>query len=173
LHSDQKQAVRVHIRWMIRRDMPEVLGVEGESFEFPWLEEDFIRCLRQRNCIGMVAEHEDQVVGFMVYELHKNRIHILNFAVGSEYRRLGVGSQMVDKLVGKLSSQRRSRILLEVRETNLPAQIFFRENGFRAVSVLKDYYEDTPEDAYMMQYRFRVEKPAVTLPANRITRLAG
>jgi len=173
LHSDQKQAVRVHIRWMIRRDMPEVLGVEGESFEFPWLEEDFIRCLRQRNCIGMVAEHEDQVVGFMVYELHKNRIHILNFAVSSEFRRLGVGSQMVDKLVAKLSSQRRSRILLEVRETNLPAQIFFRENGFRAVSVLKDYYEDTPEDAYMMQYRYRVEKPAVTLPTNRITRLAG
>lgn len=173
MHSDQKQAVRVHIRWMIRRDMPEVLGVEGESFEFPWLEEDFIRCLRQRNCIGMVAEHEDQVVGFMVYELHKNRIHILNFAVSSEFRRLGVGSQMVDKLVAKLSSQRRSRILLEVRETNLPAQIFFRENGFRAVSVLKDYYEDTPEDAYMMQYRYRVEKPAVTLPTNRITRLAG
>jgi len=121
----------------------------------------------------MVAEHEDQVVGFMVYELHKNRIHILNFAVSSEFRRLGVGSQMVDKLVAKLSSQRRSRILLEVRETNLPAQIFFRENGFRAVSVLKDYYEDTPEDAYMMQYRYRVEKPAVTLPTNRITRLAG
>ena len=173
MHSDQKQAVRVHIRWMIRRDMPEVLRVEGESFEFPWLEEDFIRCLRQRNCIGMVAEHEDQVVGFMVYELHKNRIHILNFAVGDEYRHLGVGSQMVDKLVAKLSSQRRSRIMLEVRETNLSAQVFFRENGFRAVSVLKDYYEDTPEDAYMMQYRYRVEKPVITLPTNRITRLAS
>ncbi len=38
MHSDQKQAVRVHIRWMIRRDMPEVLAIEDESFEFPWLE---------------------------------------------------------------------------------------------------------------------------------------
>ena len=53
---------------MIRRDMPEVLAIEGESFEFPWLEDDFIHCLRQRNCIGMVAEHEDRVVGFMIYE---------------------------------------------------------------------------------------------------------
>ena len=35
----------------------------GNSFEFPWSEEDFIRCLRQRNCIGMVAEHDEQVVG--------------------------------------------------------------------------------------------------------------
>jgi ribosomal-protein-alanine N-acetyltransferase len=173
MHSDQKQEVRVHIRWMIRRDMAEVLETEDESFEFPWSEEDFIRCLRQRNCIGMVAEHENRVVGFMIYELHKNRIHVLNFAVAADYRRRGVGSQMVAKLIAKLSSQRRSRIMLEVRETNLPAQLFFRENGFRAVSVLRDYYEDTPEDAYLMQYRYRAERSALTEPVNRITRLAG
>ena len=141
-----------HIRWMLRRDMPEVLGIENKSFEFPWLEEDFIRCLRQRNCIGMVAEHEDQVVGFMIYELHKNRIHILNFAVNPEFRRLGVGSQMVNKLITKLSPQHRSRIVLEVRETNLLAQILFRKRGFRAVSVLREYYEDTPEDAIVFEY---------------------
>ncbi len=173
MDSDQKQEVRVHIRWMIRRDMSEVLDVEEESFEFPWLEEDFIRCLRQRNCIGMVAEYDDQVVGFMIYELHKNRIRVLNFAAAEEFRRRGVGSQMVAKLIGKLSSQRRNRILLEVRETNLPAQLFFRENGFRAVSVLRSYYEDTPEDAYVMQYRYRSQQPALSQPINRITRLAG
>jgi len=173
MHSDQKQEVRVHIRWMIRRDMPEVLAIEEESFEFPWLEEDFIRCLRQRNCIGMVAEYEGRVVGFMIYELHKTKIHVLNFAASSEHRRHGVGSQMVAKLIAKLSAQRRSRIVLEVRETNLAAQLFFRENGFRAVSVLREYYEDTPEDAYLMQYRYRTEKPALLEPVNRISRLAG
>jgi ribosomal-protein-alanine N-acetyltransferase len=171
--SDQKQEVRVHIRWMIRRDMPEVLTTEGESFEFPWLEDDFIRCLRQRNCIGMVAEHEDRVVGFMIYELHKTRIHVLNFAVAESYRHRGVGSQMIAKLISKLSAQRRSRILLEVRETNLAAQIFFRENGFRAVSVLRSYYADTPEDAYLMQFRYRAERQSAAASGDRITRLAG
>jgi [ribosomal protein S18]-alanine N-acetyltransferase len=173
MQSDQKQEVRAHIRWMIRRDMPEVLEFESQSFEFPWLEEDFIRCLRQRNCIGMVAEHDDRVVGFMIYELHKARIHVLNFAVARDYHRCGVGSQMVAKLIAKLSTQRRNRIILEVRETNLAAQLFFRENGFRAVSVLRSYYEDTPEDAYLMQYRYRLEQPSVVEPVNRITRLAG
>lgn len=173
MQSDQKQEVRVHIRWMIRRDMPEVLEVESQSFEFPWLEEDFIRCLRQRNCIGMVAEHDDRVVGFMIYELHKTRIHVLNFAVAGDYHRRGVGSQMIAKLIAKLSTQRRNRIVLEVRETNLAAQLFFRENGFRAISVLRSYYVDTPEDAYLMQYRYRADQPSVLEPANRITRLAG
>ena len=60
MKANLKQALKAHIRWMIRRDMPEVLAVEGESFEFPWCEEDFLRCLRQRNCIGMVAEQHRQ-----------------------------------------------------------------------------------------------------------------
>jgi [ribosomal protein S18]-alanine N-acetyltransferase len=173
MSTQSRQDLQVHIRWMIRRDMSEVLDIETGSFEFPWSEDDFVRCLRQRNCIGMIAEHEDRIVGFMIYELHKSRLHILNFAVSARYRRSGVGSQMVTKLVGKLSTQRRTRITLEVRETNLAAQLFFRAQGFRAVSVLRDYYEDTPEDAYVMQYRYHPSLEESILPMNRITRLAG
>ena len=53
------------------------------------------------------------------------------------------------------SQQRRNRILLEIRETNLDAQLFFRDSGFRAISVLRDFYDDTTEDAYLMQFRYR------------------
>src|SRR4029079_15772944 len=108
---------RVHIRWMIRRDMPEVLAIQHASFEFPWCEEEFLRVLRQRNCIGMVAELGERIVGFMIYELHRNRIQVLDFATHPEFRRHGVGRQMISKLVGKLSSHRRTRIALTARET--------------------------------------------------------
>ena len=169
----EQQQLRVHIRWMIRRDMPEVLDIEADGFEFPWSEEDFIRCLRQRNCIGMVAECEERVVGFMIYELHRTRLHVLNFAVAKAARRRGIGTQMVEKLGGKLAPQRRTRILLEVRETNLAAQLFFRRQGYRAVSVLQDFYEDTTEDAYLMQYRYKPVPQEIVIPTNRITKLAG
>ncbi len=166
-----KHPLCVHIRWMIRRDMPEVLEIENGSFEFSWSEDDFIRCLRQRNCIGMVAEHDERIVGFMIYELHKNRLHVLNFAVRSDLRRRGIGTQMMRKLVQKLSNQRRNRIMLEVRETNLPAQLFFRANGFRAVSLLREFYEDTPEDAYLMQFSYVPDALEVT--SQRMERRAG
>ncbi len=149
----EKEQLRVHIRWMIRRDMPEVLVTEQESFEHAWTEEDFLRCLRQRNCIGMVAEQGEKVVGFMIYELHKSKLHILNFAVHPEVRRADIGSQMVAKLISKLSSHRRTRITLEVRETNLAAQLFFHKQEFKALRVLRAYSEDTGEDAFLMQYR--------------------
>jgi len=163
--ADQGKELHVHIRWMIRRDMPEVLDIETQSFEFPWSEEDFLRCLRQRNCIGMVAEHNDRAVGFMIYELHKTRLHILSFAVAEGHRRRRIGQQMLNKLVGKLSGQRRTRIMLEVRETNLPAQLFFKQAGFRAVSVMREFYDDTPEDAYVMQYRYQPAAVAEPLPS--------
>ena len=152
-----RDRVRVHIRWMIRRDMPEVLRAEQASFDFSWTEDDFLRCLRQRNCIGMVAEHEDRVVGFMIYELHKTKLHVLNFAVAPEWRRVGIGTQMVTKLVGKLSSHRRTKITLAVRESNLGAQLFFRGQAFQATRVLRGYYEDSGEDAYLLQYRLSEE----------------
>ena len=173
MKQTKETPVCVHIRWMIRRDMPSVLAIEQNCFEFAWTEEDFIRCLRQRNCIGMVAEKDDEIVGFMIYELHKTRLHILNFAVANSVRRRGVGAQMASKLVSKLSSGRRTRISLEVRETNLPAQMFFKSLGFRATSVLRSYYDDSPEDAYVMQYRYVPEDVEATIPINRIDRLAG
>ncbi|MBV8267519.1 MAG: ribosomal protein S18-alanine N-acetyltransferase [Planctomycetaceae bacterium] len=165
-----KAQVRVHIRWMIRRDMPEVLAIEHASFEFPWCEEEFLRVLRQRNCIGMVAEYGERVVGFMIYELHKNKLHVLDFATHPEFRRQGVGRQMVAKLVGKLSSHRRTRIALCVRETNLSGQLFLRIQGFRAIEVIREQYPDTGEDAYLMHYLLDESMLEDAAPSNRIAK---
>lgn len=159
----------VHIRWMIRRDMRETLEIEGLSFEHGWAEEDFLRTLRQRNCIGMVSEHQEKVVGFMIYELHKKNLTILNFAVHPDYRRNRVGEQMIEKLKGKLTQQRRSSVNLVVRETNLPAQLFFKSCEFRARRVLRDHYDRTlgHEDGYFMTYNCETE---MMLPQNRISK---
>ena len=59
---------------------------------------------------------------------------------------------MVRRLIDKLSQQRRTEIVLEVRETNLPAQLFFKGAGFRAFRVVRDRYDDTTEDAYAMHF---------------------
>jgi len=164
---------RVHVRWMIRRDMPEVLDIENASFEHPWREDDFLRVLRQRNCIGMVAEQGDQIVGYMIYELHRNRIHVLDFATHPEFRRRGVGRQMIAKLAGKLSHQRRNRIALLVRETNVPAQFFFKATGFRAVEVVREHFADTGEDAYGMLHHLDESILLPPAPTNRIARQLG
>lgn len=143
----------VCIRWLIRRDMPEVLGIENLAFEFPWDEEEFLNCLRQRSCVGMVAERDDKIVGHMIYELQKNQIHVLNFAILPSMQRRGIGSQMVQKLISKLTQQRRKSIVLEVRETNLDAQLFFSKMGFLATDVVPGSHEETAEDNYVFKWQ--------------------
>ena len=168
---DPSGGLRVQIRWLIRRDMPEVLAIEQSSFQHPWSEEDFLSHLRQRNCIGMVAEYNQQIVGFMIYELHKARLQLLNFATSADFRRLGVGLQMINKLIDKLSQQRRQEIILEVRESNLEAQLFFKSQEFQAVRVMRAHYDDTTEDAYVMRFRL-YETASDTLPFQPHNRIA-
>lgn len=141
-------------RWMIRRDMPQVLAIEAASFEFAWTEEDFLNCLRDRSNIGMVCEVEFSIVGFVIYTLDRKSLQVLNFAVAPTWRRRGVGTAMFRRLVGKLPHGRpRNQIRCEVRETNDVAIRFFRSMGMTATSVLREHYVDTDEDAYL----FRLE----------------
>ena len=144
--------IKVHIRWMIAADRPQVLDIARASFEKPWSEDDFMNVLKMRNCIGMIAEYDDSIVGYMIYELHKDRIELLTFCVSPDIRRHGVGQQMIAKIVGKLAAQRRNRIVLTVRETSLEAQLFFKACGFQASHVCREFYKDTNEDAYFMNY---------------------
>lgn len=158
-----KKEITVNIKWMTRKDFLEVLSIEARSFEYPWLYDDFVNHLRQRNCISLVAETEENkaIVGFVIYEFHETTIHLLNFAVHPDYRRHKIGTQMIKKLINKLSPQILQRINVEIRETNLSAQLFFRKCGFKATNIFHKYYDNTPEDAYLMQYVHpnKIKKP--------------
>ena len=141
-----------HIRWLIRRDLPAVLRIEDASFREPWTEDEFVRSLRLRGVVGVVAEHQDVVISYMIYELLRDSIHLLSIAVHPDFRRQGVGTTMLAKLASKMEYQRRGKITTLASEINLDAQVFLRDYGFRATEVVKDYYHPG-EDAYFFVYR--------------------
>ena len=153
----QGKEIPVQVRWMVRRDFAQVLAIEETCFEFPWTAEEFRQCLQQPNCLGMVAEHGERVVGFVVYETPKSRLLITNIAVDPEFQRHGIARQMIRKLVTKMIHQRRHKVTVEIRETNLPALLCFRALGFKTTNTLKGFYEEQSEDAYVLQYRLGKE----------------
>lgn len=139
----------VEIRWLIRSDMPKVLKIESASFEYPWSEDDFMGQLIRRNCIGIVAEVNRRVVGYIIYDLDKGSLNVLNLAVDSQYTRQGIGSMIVDRMKAKLGQQRRTRITATVWERNLIGQQFFRSCGFRVVETVP---MDLGDDGYVFQF---------------------
>lgn len=155
---------RFSIRWMVRADMPQVMAIENTSFEFPWSEDDFLDVLRERNVIGMVAvDHDSQaVVCYMIHRLQRSRIEVLNLAVHLEYRRQGIASALLQKQIDSLSSDRRSQITAEVRETNWPAIYLMRSLGFIATEIRHGVYDETDDDAYLFRLRVGDRKPDET-----------
>lgn len=96
-------------------------------------------------------------------------LKLLNFAVAPEVHGTGVGKAMVDRLLDKLSQQRRNAIECEIRESNLKAQTFFAGRGFKCIQVLRRHYDETNEDAYLFRYSLPGQ-PGVTVDgSNRIS----
>lgn len=156
MNTNTSPTIHVDIRWLVRRDMPEILAIESASFDFPWSEDDFRAELIRRNCIGMVCEHETEIVGYMIYDLNLGCLNMLNLTVHPEYRRCGIGRQMMARMVDKLNQQRRNRITVTVWERNLVAQKFFRATGFRVIdTVAAEYGSDTADDAYVFQFHLK------------------
>jgi [ribosomal protein S18]-alanine N-acetyltransferase len=146
-------ALKPHLRWMVRFDLPDVLAAERASFETPWTEADFLRCLRQRNCNGYVAIdcRTDRVAGYMVYTYHPGKFELVNLAVHPDYRRQGVGAKLIGKLAAKCLESKRNRIGVWVHDVNLTAHLFFRAMSFEAVRVERGHFPDG--DAYRMVCR--------------------
>ncbi len=143
--------ISIQIEWLKAVDLPKVLSIEADSFTHPWAEKEFREHLNRKSCIGMVAKYKRKVVGFMVYYLHDDRIDLLNIAVDPVFRGRSIGSQMIEKIRTKLSSGHRHSLTLNVRESNLPAQVFFRGHLFRAEAILRNHFCND-EGAITMRY---------------------
>jgi ribosomal protein S18 acetylase RimI-like enzyme len=87
----------------------------------------------------------------MIYRLEKTKLRLLNLAVKRTNRRMGVGQMMIEKLIFKLSQQRRTHIIDDVRETNLPMHKLLQKMGFEARGVERDAF-DNGESAYHFVY---------------------
>lgn len=151
----------LRMRMMHRRDTQAVLNIESLCHEIPWTADDLKRCCLGRNVIPLVVADGDEVLGYMIYEMHAHFLNLLNFAVRPSRHREGIGRLMISRLTRSINSGRRNRIVCAVRERNLEACLFFKSMGFVATGVMHDFCEagDYREDA--IQFVYRCPKPAI------------
>ena len=129
----------VHIRWMIRKDMPEVIAIDEDCFWNPWDEKEWLAIARERATITHIAEYCDQVIGVMVVTLFKTKIELVKIMVKPGFQRQLVGDLLIAKLRGKMNPTR-NRITTVVPDDNLGAHLFLRAMGFKATGIEDDFY---------------------------------
>lgn len=123
------------VRWMLRKDAPEVVQITESSFEKGWTEDDLVEILKQRNAIGYVYEIEERVVAFMIYFLYKHKIEIGYIAVDPRFRNQGIFSDLISKAKSRIDCLRKKKLYAHVDEYSLVAQVAFRQVGFWASSI--------------------------------------
>ncbi len=90
------------------------------------------------------------VVGFIVFWLVHDEVHVLNIATAREERRRGVGRALMEQAAEAGRRRDASLATLEVRRSNQPAIALYRALGYRQVGVRPNYYAEEGEDAIVM-----------------------
>ena len=147
------------IRWMTPRDTKAVAQIEQLCFEAYLYEDDFIKLLSQKSVYGIVFEAEGKILGFAIYKSEDRAIDLLNIAVHPEYQKRGIGHRILAEVKSRLSPNKRQAVNLVVRESNLPAQLFFKDCGFLATNIEKSPFAKSNEDGYRMVYKLEAPVP--------------
>lgn len=136
----------VKIRWMVRRDIPQVLRVDQGGMSERWTGKRILWVLRRRNVIGMVAEDASgRIVGWLLYsiagEYGRGWVRLHTLAVHQSRRRRGLGGQLLAKVVGKQETHRRPVLVWTVPEGNLAAQLLARSEGMTCERIIPDRFD--------------------------------
>ena len=154
-----RELYKLNVRWLKQADLLDVVEIERETFVDDWSASEIKLVLRQKCTVAMVACYGELNLGYMIYELHRDRISLIRLAVHPGFLRVGVGTRLVKTLLG---SNKARRVEIAVCESNFVAQVFFRSLGFEVTQIYRDYYEG--EDAYL----FRVGESVEEVLVNRL-----
>jgi ribosomal-protein-alanine N-acetyltransferase len=89
-------------------------------------------------------------VGFVVYWLIHDELHVLNIATALEERRRGVARALMEEAARRARAAGAVLATLEVRRSNASALALYRDLGYRQVGIRPNYYVDEGEDAIVM-----------------------
>lgn len=116
---------------------------------------DFEQELARPYALLRVATTAHGVQGFLLAWRAADELHLTDLGVTASFRRRGLGRLLVSALRAEGERDGARVVLLEVRESNVPALSLYSWLGFVELDRRARYYEDTGEDAVVMQLELR------------------
>ena len=111
----------------------------------PWTLGQVEEVLRSNVNSCVLAEDESQLVGFLVWQETDFEAEVLQIAVLPSYQGRKIATVLFDFLPAD------KEIFLEVRESNMPALLFYKKEKFEEIARRKAYYHAPVEDAIVMK----------------------
>ena len=127
-----------------------VAEIERLCFAEPWSQQALALLLQNAN-LGVVAlDEQGNPIGYGGLLTVLDEGQITNIAVHPNFRGMGVGKAILEKLIFESASRGIREISLEVRQSNLPARALYQSHGFEIAGVRKGFYRHPTEDGLVM-----------------------
>ena len=131
-------------------DILRIAEMEKECFPLePWSFQMLASSFEEESFFGVLAEDGGEIIGYGGITVAADSADIDNVAVTEAYRRSGVGSKLIAKLVEVAKKQGAKKVFLEVRVSNSVAMQLYLKNGFKGAYARTRYYSDG-EDCLVM-----------------------
>lgn len=144
------------IRDATDRDLPRIVEIERLAFSAPWSLNSFQRELTlpfSRLTVSTAGGRNSAAIsGFLCRWIVADECHVLNIAVHPDFRRAGIGAELLGVAIAEARAKDAKIITLEVRRSNLAARCLYRKYAFEERRLRKHYY-GPGEDAIVMELR--------------------
>ena len=134
------------------REYQKLFTSETDASEYSASETDASESGHSRTVL--VIEQDGKVSGFLISHQLGGEWEIENIAVTGSAQRNGLGARLLSEFLNLVRGRGGRAIFLEVRESNLAARALYRKLAFVETGRRKNYYENPPEDALILQFNF-------------------
>ena len=141
----------MEIQYMTAETVPAVARLEAVCFPDPWSEASVAEELDNPLSLWLVALEDGEVIGYVGSQAVLDAADIMNVAVAPEHRRRGIARLLLLQLEEEMRQKDVASLTLEVRASNLPAQILYDKLGYRQVGLRPNYYRKPREDALILR----------------------
>lgn len=125
--------------------------LEAETFPDAWSSHEVGATVKNTHTLCGAALEGGTLLGYFLCYYVLDECEIARIAVAESARRKGIGQMLFEYMKELCREKEITRILLDVRESNRVAIIFYEKNGFKTDGVRKLYYGgDNPENAVLM-----------------------
>ena len=133
-----------------------IAEIEKLCFSDPWSVNSIGSELKNPLSLWLVAQDGDRVAGYVGSQTVLGEADMMNVAVLPEYRRCGIGRELVTKLVEALKEKGNYCLTLEVRVSNEPAIRMYEALGFTKIGQRPNYYAKPREDALILRKEWQI-----------------
>ncbi len=134
----------------IEEDIKYIAELEAKTFSDAWTEKSLRDTFDQKQAFITVAEDDGKVVGYCIIYYVMEEAEIARIATSEAMRRKGVGNGLLHYTCECCREKQIERLLLDVRESNEDAIVFYQKYGFQTEGMRKHFYEMPKEDAVLM-----------------------